>query len=119
VLLIIPILLGYGTVLIIDHRRKNDYIRLTEEGIFFKQKGESGFMPWDSIKEIEGRRHSSGTDYLIITNNCVLTFNKEIEPAITRNRSFLERFLFNYGYAEELVSQIRKMATHARFKEGI
>ncbi len=119
ILLTAPVILGYGAVLAIDLKRKNDFIELSNEGISFVQHGEAGFIPWDGIKEIVKRSHLSGIDYMIKTNSTVLTYNKEIAPTDQTLSSFFKRFFFDYRYADELLKQIREVIPQVPYRSGI
>ena len=118
-LLILPIIIGYGTVLFLDKKKKKDFIQLSPEGISFIRQGESGFISWDSIKEIISRSHVSGVDYMIKANGVALIFNKEIEPADLPPQNILKRFLFDYKYGKQLLEQIRQVVPNVHYHSGI
>jgi hypothetical protein len=113
-ILAIPILLMFGILLFSARLRKSDFISLTSDGIFFSEDGNTGFIPWDHIKEI---RCSWKVGHLVKADNHILKIGHEIEPADLK-LSLLKRFFFNYRYKDELIERVRLMAPNAEYSNG-
>lgn len=108
-ILLVFMSIACGIIWIIGRIRKNDFIKLAADGISFNKSGETGFMRWDQIREIEYDRQG----FTIKTNEAKLRIMNDIEP-VDVSPNFFKRLYSNTRYDRDLISQIKKLAPNVR-----
>lgn len=109
-ILIIPMTVMCGIIWLTDRIRRNDFVKLTADGISFNHHDEAGFMRWDQIREIEYDR----LGFTIKTQDVRFRIINDIEPADLPSPNFFRRLITSTRYDRDLVSQIKKLAPHVR-----
>ena len=108
-ILTIPVALLFGINWVIDRLRRDDFVTLVPDGVSFSRRGESGFIRWNQINEIEYDQMG----FTIKGQDCRLRIRNDIEPADLPSVTFIRRFISNKRYDRDLINEIKN---HARVR---
>ena len=108
-ILTIPVALLFGINWVIDRLRRDDFVTLVPDGVSFSRRGESGFIRWNQINEIEYDQMG----FTIKGEDCRLRIRNDIEPADLPSVNFIRRFISNKRYDRDLINEIKNHA-HVR-----
>ena len=103
-----------GVVWFIQRMKKDDYVLLTMEGLSYSSWDETGFIPWNTLKEISIIEQG----YLLQGEQCRLIIGREIEPTSAPRESFIKGLLSANRYAKELIDYIQQLAPQAYYRRS-